>query len=191
MKKRSTVIALFLLVAVLVMGIGYAAITRQFTVTGNAAFGVNVANFPIKIENNSVYGLLFNNICNTEINAFALELNNTINLKVYLKVDPTELGSKMQLQVATAASDLGTGTKVDIDENNPVYVLEDLSLDEMSKTFYFRVTVRYGPTLYYGYTFSYSIESYAARMVDSTEPGLGDLVRAMMEFGKAINAYNA
>ena len=132
-----------------------------------------------------------NNICNTEINAFALELNNTINLKVYLKVDPTELGSKMQLQVATAASDLGTGTKIDIDENNPVYVLEDLSLDEMSKTFYFRVTVRYGPTLYYGYTFSYSIESYAARMVDSTEPGLGDLVRAMMEFGKAINAYNA
>ena len=54
MKKRSTVIALFLLVAVLVMGIGYAAITRQFTVTGNAAFGVNVANFPVKIENTKV-----------------------------------------------------------------------------------------------------------------------------------------
>lgn len=131
-----------------------------------------------------------NNICNTEINAFALELNNTINLKVYLKIDPTESGSKMQIQIADSASDLGS-TKIDINENNPVYVLEDLSLSEMSKTFYFRVTVRYGPTLYYGYTFSYSIESYAARMVDSTEPGLGNLVRAMMEFGKAINAYNA
>ena len=132
-----------------------------------------------------------NNICNTEINAFALELNNTLNLKVYINVDPTEKGSKMQIQIADAKEDLGAGEKVDIDENNPIYVLEDISLTEMSKTFYFRVTVRYGPTLYYGYTFSYSVESYAARMVDSTEPGLSNLVRAMMEFGKAINAYNA
>lgn len=142
-----------------------------------------------------------NNICNSEIEAFALELNNTVNLKVYIKIDEHEKFDekgelrKMQLQIADSKEELGTGTKVDINLNAGSYsdfvLVEDISLTDMSKTFYFRVTCRYGPTLYYGYTFSYSVESYAARMVDSTEPGLSDLVRAMMEFGKAINAYNA
>lgn len=142
-----------------------------------------------------------NNVCNSEIEAFALELNNTINLKVYIKIDEHEKFDDegklrtMQLQIADTADGLGAGTKVTINTDagsyTDVVLVEDISLTEMSKTFYFRVTCRYGPTLYYGYNFSYSVESYAARMVDSTEPGLADLVRAMMEFGKAINAYNA
>ena len=143
-----------------------------------------------------------NNICNSEIEAFALDLNNTINLKVYINIDEHEKFDekgelrKMQLQIAESKDELGaSGQKVDINTNAGTYtevvLVENISLTEMSKTFYFRVTCRYGPTLYYGYNFSYSIESYAARMVDSTEPGLADLVRAMMEFGKAINAYNA
>ena len=51
MKNRKFALVAFLLIAVLVMGIGYAAITRQLTVTGKVAFGTNVANFPVKIEN--------------------------------------------------------------------------------------------------------------------------------------------
>lgn len=54
MKNRRFAIVAFLLIAVLVMGVGYAAVTRSLSVTGKAAFGTNVANFPVKIENPTV-----------------------------------------------------------------------------------------------------------------------------------------
>lgn len=129
-------------------------------------------------------------ICNTEIESFALSLDNKIGIRVNIKVDPTELGNSKYIQVADSADTVADAERIDFTDNNPTYLIEDISLTDMSKTYYMRVAVQIGRTYYYGYVFSYSVESYAARMVDSTEPGLSDLVRSMMEFGKSINAYN-
>ena len=129
-------------------------------------------------------------ICNTEIESFSLSLDNKIGIRVNIKVDPTELGNSKYIQVADSADTVADAERIDFTDNNPTYLIEDISLTDMSKTYYMRVAVQIGRTYYYGYVFSYSVESYAARMVDSTEPGLSDLVRSMMEFGKSINAYN-
>ena len=53
MKKRRIVITAFLLVACMLIGVGYAAITGSITINGKAAAGVHSDNFKVIIEQGS------------------------------------------------------------------------------------------------------------------------------------------
>lgn len=132
-----------------------------------------------------------NRLCNTEIEGFSLNVNNKIDLRVYVNIDPTEVdATTRKLQISTVTNDNGIvwGDHDITIGANGIAVIEDIPLTELSEVFYLRVAVKLNtPVAYYGYEFSYSIESYVARMVDS-DPELGNMLRAMMEFGKAINA---
>lgn len=128
-------------------------------------------------------------VCASEINAFSLMVDNTIDINVYIYVDESEADKAMIFQYGIDEESMKAATKQDV--TNGKISINDLSIKEMSNKLYMRIGVRYDKTIYYGYTFTYSVESYAARMVDSIEPGLANLVRSMMEFGKAAAAYEA
>lgn len=136
-----------------------------------------------------------NRICNTEIKSFSLAMNKSIDsvdLLAKIAIDPYELEYTMAVQWSFDKDLIGEADNTyQLNPEQPYFLVEDISVQDFSKVLYARTAVTFGRTRYYGYTFSYSVESYAARMVDSTEAGLADLIHAMMQFSKAYNAYNA
>lgn len=126
-------------------------------------------------------------MCHSEIRGFSLILGNTIGIRVYVNVDGRDANAngetKIQIQVADSTSNLKTFE--DLDGRNS-FVISDIGLNEMSTVYYMRVNARPVRQPVYGYTLTYSVESYVARMCEDYAVGtpMGDLIRTMMEFGK-------
>lgn len=126
-------------------------------------------------------------MCHSEIRGFSLILGNTIGIRVYVNVDGRDANAngetKIQIQVADSTSNLKTFE--DLDGRNS-FVISDVGLNEMSTVYYMRVNARPVRQPVYGYTLTYSVESYVARMCEDHAAGtpMGDLIRTMMEFGK-------
>lgn len=139
------------------------------------------------------------NISDSEIGSFALILDNTISLRAYVDRWITEMDEShgFYFQYGETLLDCYNAKYPErpADENLS-YIVSDIGAHEMSDLHYFRLVVTYRVKLgdnyrdkqYFGYAMSYSVESYASRMLESNTEGLEDLVRAMMEFGKAAAA---
>lgn len=127
-------------------------------------------------------------MCYSEIRGFSLILGNTIGIRVYVNVDDRDANTtsgetNVQIQVADSASNLRTSQSLDARNS---FVIEDIGLNEMSTVYYMRVGAKPVRQMVYGYTLTYSVESYVARMCEDHAAGtvMGDLIRTMMEFGK-------
>lgn len=138
-------------------------------------------------------------VCDSEIGSFALILENTISIRAYIDRYKTEMGDqhKFYFQYGESLAACLNAQYVDFPaDGNLSYTIKNIGAHEMGQVHYIRCIVTYPLQIgtgtrdmaYFGYTMSYSVESYASRMLESTELGLEDLVRAMMEFGKAAAA---
>ncbi len=140
-------------------------------------------------------------VSDSEIGSFSLILDNTIALRTYIHVWETERfdTNKFYIQYGETLADCYNDERraaTNAGDNKYSYTIPEIGAHEMGKLHYVRAVVTYRRQIgegfrefaYYGYAMSYSVESYASRMLESTEPGLEDLVRAMMEFGKAAAA---
>lgn len=139
-------------------------------------------------------------ISDSEIGSFALILDNTISIRAYIERWATEMADTHGFYFQYGETLAGCYNQPYRDrpaDERLSLIIDDIGAHEMSDVHYFRAVVTYqfqtatGGTRerqYFGYAMSYSVESYVSRMLESTEPGLEDLVRAMMEFGKAAAA---
>ena len=84
------------------------------------------------------------------------------------------------------------GPQLPVDRENASALLQGITLDQLSQQYTMRFVsaerTKVGESMrlmkYYGYTWTYSVESFAARMLDSTEENLPELLCAMMELSK-------
>lgn len=131
-------------------------------------------------------------MCYSEVCGVSVIFGNTLSLKVYVNVDPSEVDTA-EFQICTNEDfDAASTEKAEVGVTK-CYTYEGIGLDEMTKAFYMKASAKPNRSRYYGYTIRYSIESYVARIANDfavTTPS-GALVRAMMEFGNAIAAYKA
>ncbi len=136
------------------------------------------------------------NICDAEIGAFSLIFENTVSIRVYLDTFPSEAGMDHVVQYGRTRDDgIDITAKKHAVDGKKSYIISDVGLNEMRDDFYIRVAVAYSTpglnrkTYYYGYLNTYSIESYAARMIDlGTDANLCNLMYAMMAFGDLVAA---
>ena len=140
-------------------------------------------------------------IADSEIGSFSLLLDNTISIRAYIHAWETERfdTNKFYVQYGETLADCYNDERraaTEEADNKFSYTIPEIGAHEMGKLHYIRAVVTYRRQIgegyrefaYYGYAMSYSVESYASRMLESTEPGLEDVVRAMMEFGKSAAA---
>ncbi len=138
-------------------------------------------------------------ISDSEIGSFALILDNTIRIRAYIERWATEMDPSHEFYFQYGETLAGCYNQPYRDrpaDERLSLIIGDIGAHEMSNLHYFRAVVTYKIQVgggvrdrqYFGYAMSYSVESYVSRMLESTEPGLEDLVRAMMEFGKAAAA---
>lgn len=138
-------------------------------------------------------------VADSEIGSFTLLLENTLSIRAYIDRWETEMGDDHEFFFQygqTLAGCLNSVYKDFPADENLSYVIDNIGAHEMSNLHYIRIAVTYRTAVgagyrdiaYFGYTMTYSVESYASRMLESTELGLADLVRAMMEFGKSAAA---
>lgn len=127
-------------------------------------------------------------MCYSEIKGFSLILGNTVSVRVYVNVDDRDANAngdvRVQIQVAEGEAKFSSSYE-DLDSRNS-FIIRDIGINEMSNVYYMRVNTRPVRQPVYGYTLTYSVESYVARMCEDHAAGtvLGDLIRTMMEFGK-------
>jgi hypothetical protein len=138
-------------------------------------------------------------VSDSEIGSFALILDNTISIRAYIDRYKTEMGDThgFYFQYDKTLIDCYASKYTDRPADEKLsLIIDSIGAHQMSDLHYFRLVVTYQMKVgdgyrdraYYGYAMSYSVESYVSRMLESTEPGLEDLVRAMMEFGKSAAA---
>lgn len=124
----------------------------------------------------------------SEIDAFSLYLDNSISIRLYINLDDYEKENCPIIvqhgMTEDECVDDREGLAVDL--ANGAALIENIALNKLSDVHYLRLAVQDGRYRYYGYTFTYSVESFAARMMDSTEANLPELLCAMMELGKQL-----
>lgn len=137
-----------------------------------------------------------NQLTYSELAAFSLFLDDSISVCLYIDIDEYEkiTAEKMYIQFGYSESDYAKndGIQLSVDRESGRAVIENVSLKDLSRLYYLRfvseerVTLASGSRLYkfLGCTWTYSVESFAARMMDSTEESLPELLCALMELGK-------
>ena len=137
-------------------------------------------------------------LCHSEIGSFALILENKLSIRAYVDVSKYETNCDIQAKFGASLDDMEYADAVDLDDANS-FTITDIGLDEMDKVFYMKlVVVHLGedgdpeyPEYYFGYTITYSVETYAARMIDTEDPTLAALIRAMMQLGDTVKTVVA
>ncbi len=134
-------------------------------------------------------------LSHSEIGGFSLILENKLSIRAYVDVSAYEQGCVITASHDLNATDLMYAEAVELDWAK-TFTISNIGLDEMDKVFWMHILVEhtdeYGdPAYYFGYIISYSVESYAARMVDGDNADLANLVRAMMKFGNSVKALKA
>ncbi len=127
----------------------------------------------------------------SELRSFALIVDSKISIRIYADISDTEKTCPIYLQHGADQDTMNAdrvGLKMDSKNS---FLIDNIGLRELSEVHHMRLCVQNGRVRYYGYHMTYSVESFAARMMDSDEKGLPELVCAMMELSKAIAAYNA
>lgn len=135
------------------------------------------------------------NVASSEITSGSLIFESTLSIRLYVDVAPDEVECPISVRVGTTADNVGDDKGTEVDGANSI-TLADIGLDDLSKVYYFQTLVRHTRILptgkttkvtYYGDIFSYSVESYVARMAYNTEnPELGDLLHALMNLGTCV-----
>ncbi len=132
--------------------------------------------------------------CVTEIGGFSVIFGNTLSLRILVNVDASETDQEPKIWFSKTDSELDASKEATvtstIDTSAPYYLVEDIGLNEMSNLMYMKVGAKPNRQYYYGYTISYSVQSYVARICSQFEAGTpeSDLVRSMMELGLAVAA---
>ncbi|MBO5052426.1 MAG: hypothetical protein J6D31_09530 [Clostridia bacterium] len=124
----------------------------------------------------------------SEIDAFSLYLDNSISIRLYINLDDYEKENCSIIVQHGMSEDECVADRegLAVDLANGAALIEGIALNKLSDVHYLRLAVQDGRYRYYGYTFTYSVESFAARMMDSTEANLPELLCAMMELGKQL-----
>lgn len=137
-----------------------------------------------------------NQLTYSELAAFSLFLDDSLSVCLYIDINEYEkiTAEKMYIQFGYSESDYAKndGIQLSVDRESGRAVIENVSLKDLSRLYYLRfvseerVTLASGSRLYkfLGCTWTYSVESFAARMMDSTEESLPELLCALMELGK-------
>ena len=135
------------------------------------------------------------NVASSEITSGSLIFESTLSIRLYVDVAPDEVECPISVRIGTTADNVGDDKDTEVDGANSI-TLADIGLDDLSKVYYFQTLVRHTRILpngkttkitYYGDIFSYSVESYVARMAYNTEnPELGDLLHALMNLGACV-----
>jgi hypothetical protein len=133
----------------------------------------------------------------SELDAFSLYLEDTISIRLYINIDPYEKAVAEDMYVQFGGeddyADNNNGVRLPVDRETGAALIENITLNDLSEVYYLRfVSVERTTTgtgtsrvyRYLGYTWTYSVESFAARMMDSTEANLPELLCALMELGK-------
>lgn len=131
----------------------------------------------------------------SDLDAFSLYIEDTISIRLYLDLNEWEKNNAQDMYIRygdeeTYASN--NGPQLAIDRESGSALLEGLTLNDLSEVFYFQLASKEWTTVgknnrlytYYGYVWQYSVESFVARMMDSTEANLPELLCAMMELSK-------
>lgn len=137
------------------------------------------------------------NVASSEITSGSLIFESTLSIRLYVDVTADEVECPISVRVGTTVDNVGEDKGTDVDGANSI-TLENIGLDDLSTVYYFQTLVRHTRILptgkttkvtYYGDIFSYSVESYVARMAYNTEnPELGDLLHALMNLGACVEA---
>lgn len=131
----------------------------------------------------------------TDLTAFSLYIENTISIRFYLNVNEWEKNNAVDMYIRYGDEETYVdkdAPKLTIDRENGSALLEGLTLNQLEQVFYLQVASQEYTSVagkkrlytYYGYIWQYSVESFAARMMDSTEANLPELLCAMMELSK-------
>ena len=137
------------------------------------------------------------NVASSEITSGSLIFESTLSIRLYVDVAPDEVACPVSVRIGTSADNVSEDSGTEVDGANSI-TLENIGLDNLSTVYYFQTLVRHTRLLangkttrvtYYGDIFSYSVESYVARMAYNTEnPELGDLLHALMNLGACVEA---
>lgn len=136
------------------------------------------------------------NWSSSEITSVSLIFDSTLSMRVYVDVTADEVNCPTTIWTGLTEEELeNSKVGTEIDGANS-FILSDLGLDDLSKTFYFQVRVvhekllfgtTYGKITYYGNIFSYSVEAYVARMAyEADKPELSDLLHALMNLSACV-----
>ncbi len=139
-------------------------------------------------------------VCHSEIGSFALILENKLSIRGYVDVSKYETNCKFAVKIGETAEDMDYADAIPLDEVYS-FIISDIGLDEMDKVFHMKLVVTHefyeegietpSEELYFGYAITYSVETYAARMIDTEDPTLASLIRAMMQFGSTVKTVVA
>lgn len=140
------------------------------------------------------------NLSHSEIGAFALILENKLSIRAYVDVSKYETNCDIKVKIGDSATSMELADAVSLDEVNS-FTISDIGLDEMDKVFHMKLVVYHqileegeeqpSEQIYFGYAITYSVESYAARMIDTEDPTLAGLIRAMMQLGSTVKTVVA
>ncbi len=136
------------------------------------------------------------NVASSEITSGSLIFESTLSIRLYVDVAQAEVNCPdIIVRTATDSAELSKAKEYKIDGANS-FTLENIGLDNLSTVYYFQTIVyhvrvmpngRESKIPYYGDIFSYSVESYVARMAYNAEnPELGDLLHALMNLGACV-----
>ena len=142
MKNKKTFVGLFVILALLCLGLGYAAVSKTLTITGSASGLVNDDHFVVKFTETE--GGLLGKPISTTINGTSATFEN-IEL-----TDPDDFGASSKLKIQNFTYDLGaklTKVKITVDGNTQEYDLSDPELFDVDvyrcryKTEFFTIVV--------------------------------------------------
>ncbi len=139
-------------------------------------------------------------IAHSEIGSFALILENKLSIRAYVDVSKYETNCKIGAKFGASIAEVDSVNDIALDEANS-FTISGIGLDEMDKVFYMKLVVYHeifeegsdmpDEQVFFGYLLSYSVETYAARMIDTEDPTLAALIRAMMQLGDTVQAVTA
>ncbi len=136
-----------------------------------------------------------NLISASEIEAISICLDGTLSLRTQIRMDTYEKENSSSIVMTYATSrenllDVKSRKEAPVDYQGGYALIPGFDFKTLDEVVWLRLAVKVGRNTYYGYAYSYSVESYAARMIDSTEPNLPELLAAMMTIGKLVNPEN-
>ncbi len=134
-------------------------------------------------------------LSHSDIGAFALILENKLSIRAYVDVSDYEKDCVILAKYGETKGEMEQANATELDDVDS-FTITDIGLDEMAKIYYMKLVVAHvnedGDEVYYfGYSMTYSVESYAARMIDTEDASLARLIRTMMQLGNTVKAMNA
>ena len=132
----------------------------------------------------------------SDLSAFSLYIEDEISIRLYIDLNEYEKNAAEDMYIQYGKTEdeckSNNAPQLPVDRENASALLQGITLDQLSQQYTMRFVsaerTKVGESMrlvkYYGYTWTYSVESFAARMLDSTEENLPELLCAMMELSK-------